>query len=282
MPQVPCPSLVLLGGVSMQSGVSSARETRARERHELRSLTCVMLDEANGGIIRNLTREGIAVQAVAELRAGQQLGVCFELRHPRLQVEARGEVVWATASGTCGIRFVEISPRMGRRIDDWISRSALLPAYPQTDNSSLGGSLFEGADDAAASIAASAVASGGTANLLDMPDPAAGHRDAVSYQQYVAQLDWLSQPLSARSLSWTVNALAIVAALFLFALIFLSIAGEPPKWPFATAAGAAIVVVALYWGFFKVLGGGSLGARLARLRDSRADEDDENGDLRFR
>src|SRR3981189_1600549 len=96
----------------MEAGLSPARQLRAQHRHELRTLTYVTLDEANGGIIRNLNDQGIAVQAVAALPPQQQLRVRFELRHPRLRVETRGEVTWTEPSGQCGIRFLDLSPRL--------------------------------------------------------------------------------------------------------------------------------------------------------------------------
>jgi uncharacterized membrane protein len=96
-----------------------------------------------------------------------------------------------------------------------------------------------------------------------------------------SEWDWLSQPLSGRGLIWTINTLVIVAALFLFALVFLSITGEPPKWPLATAGAVAVFVAALYWGFFRVFGGASPGARLARLAGWDFD-DDKAADARFR
>jgi len=93
----------------MDAGLSP-RQTRAKHRHELRTLTYVTLDQANGGIVRNLNHEGIGVQAVAAVRPGQSVRVRFELRGPRLRVEARGEVTWATTSGRCGILFLDLSP----------------------------------------------------------------------------------------------------------------------------------------------------------------------------
>jgi hypothetical protein len=94
----------------MEAGTSPARRARAQHRHELRTLAYVTLDQANGGIVRNLTHSGIGVQVVAAVRPRQQLRVRFELRYPRLQVETRAEVVWATFSGQCGIRFLDMPP----------------------------------------------------------------------------------------------------------------------------------------------------------------------------
>jgi hypothetical protein len=93
--------------------------------------------------------------------------------------------------------------------------------------------------------------------------------------------DWLSQPLSGRGLIWTINTLVIVAALLLFAVVFLSITGEPPRWPLTTAGATAIFVGALYWGFFRLFGGASPGERLARMAGWDV-ENEEAKDTRFR
>jgi hypothetical protein len=62
-----------------------------------------------------------------------------------------------------------------------------------------------------------------------------------------------------------VDSLVVIAALLLFALIFLSIAHELPQWPLTVAAAvvAAVFVAAAYWALFAVFGGATLGARLA-------------------
>jgi hypothetical protein len=304
----------------MQAGVSPARQARAQHRHELRTLTYVTIDQANGGIVRNLTHLGIAVQAVAALRPGQQLRLRFELRGPRLRVETRGEVMWATSSGQCGIRFVDTSPQLNRQIDEWIFGSLLesnpLHAGPPESAFAGSGSYKSGfvkKYSALRSVEKEGQGAGQHAGqdtgqdedendglmvsaapvkviellsrpeLPELPEPVPIRGDAADTStQPRAELDWLSQPLSGRSLAWTVNTLVVLAALLLFVLVFLSVTGEPPQWPFALAAGATIVVAALYWGFFKLFAGGSPGARLARLRELGAGDDEEDADARFR
>jgi hypothetical protein len=250
----------------------------------LRSLTYVTLDQANGGIVRNLTHRGIAVQAVSAVEPGQQLRVRFELRSPRLMVAAHGEVMWAEPSGQCGIRFLDLSPRLTRQINEWIFGSLLASLPARADSRFSGKSLAlvgEREEDDGLMVSAAPV------SVIRLPLRAEqasihfGSDAGESFTNAAANLDWLSRPLSGRGLAWTVNALAVLAALLLFAFVFLSVIGEPPKWPFATAIGAAALVGTLYWGFFKVFGGGSLGARLARLRDSSAEEEEER-DSRFR
>lgn len=280
----------------------SARQARVHHRHELHTLTYVTLDQANGGIIRNITHEGIAVQLVAAVRPRQQMRVRFELKHPRLRVETRGEVVWATFSGQCGIRFLDLSPGLARQIDEWIFSNLLEDIslrsqfdQPAWDDRSQPGSTL-GARDENDGL----MVSGDPVKVIELPlrhEPERPGRDqarsddlktdvrshAAEMPEPAPALDWLSQPLSGRSLAWTINLLAIVAGLLLFAVIFLSVTRELPRWPFALTAAAAILVAALYWGFFKLFGGSSPGARLARLAGYHLEEEEEEvKNTRFR
>jgi len=268
----------------MQAGTSPARQARAQHRHELRTLTYVTLDEVNGGIVRNLSHSGVGVQAVAAVRPPKQVRVRFELRYPRLRVETMGEVMWSTFSGQCGIRFVDVPPKMARQIDEWILGSLLEGVSRHSERA---GAMFpearldaerRGAADDGLMVSAAPV------KVIELPvraEPEAQARDdnAEMGAPAAMQLDWLSQPLSGRGLAWAVNTLVVLAALLLFALVFLSVTQGLPHWPVAMAAGAVVFVGALYWGFFKLFAGGSFGARLARLRDAGLREDEE---ARFR
>src|SRR5277367_19282 len=182
----------------MGAGLSPARQARAKHRHELHTLTYVTLDQANGGIVRNISHEGIGVQAVAALRPQQQLRVRFELRNPRVRVEAHGEVSWATPSGQCGIHFLDLSPRMTRQINEWIFGNLLEGVSLHADRA---GTMFADARDSAGLMVS---ASPLKVIQLPMRTSAAGLP--------VAELDWLSRPLSGRSLIWSINTLVLVAA----------------------------------------------------------------------
>lgn len=256
----------------MDAGISPARETRTQYRHDLRTLIYVTIDHGNGGIIRNLSHEGIGVQMVAAVRPQQQLRVRFELRSPRVRVETRGEVIWATSPGRCGIRFVDMPPKMTCQINEWIFGNLLEGAtlHPERDASMFGGAVEDGL-----------LLSAAPRKVIELPVQEAVQAEIFAAREHDRpELDWLSQPLSGRSLAWTVDALVLVAAMLLFGLVFLWVTGEAPRWPVRMAAGAAVAVAGLYWGFFKVFGGGSPGGRLARLAE--ADEEEEARGARFR
>ncbi|PYQ43563.1 MAG: hypothetical protein DMG99_06340 [Acidobacteria bacterium] len=254
----------------MDAGTSLARQTRTKHRHELRALTYVTLDQANGGIVRNLTREGLAVQAVAAVHPMQEVRVRFELRYPKLRVEARGQVMWSTVSGQCGIRFID---------QQWIFGDLLEAAALHSNRAMF---ALPGLRESAPIEEDGLLTSATPIKIIDLPCPP-NDAEKSSLQDLLdeetpAALDWLLQPLSASGLAWALNALAMAAGLLLFAVIFLSVTHETPSWSVLTTL--TLLVPALYWGFFHVFGGCSLGTRLARLTD--CDDEQEPVGARFR
>jgi PilZ domain len=273
-----------------------ARQARSHYRHELRTLTYVTLDSANGGIVRNLNSEGVAVQAVAPLREQQRVRLRFDLRFPRLRVDTFGEVSWAGSSGRCGIRFVEMPAQTARQINQWIFSNLLDEASREAEGRSIFGT-------SSASPGVEAIEED-TLEEIDGLTISAGHRTAIRIEQRCdersesqitsefreenpvnsefeagAKLNWLSRPISGRTLAWLVDSLVMIAGVLLFALIFLSITHELPPWPLTAgaASSAAVLVAAMYWALFAVFGGASLGSRLADAASTfkREEEDAE-------
>jgi PilZ domain len=309
----------------MQAAPSPAREARLRHRYGIRSLTYVTLDHGNGGILLNLTRNGVAVQCVAAVRINQQVRIRFELLAPRVRVDALGEIVWATSSGRCGIRFLDLSAKSARELDEWTLAKLLegasplphptRPMFPAMQSSknqpqtparanplaSKSVDLPEADEEQIKQSAAELAKSGddnliispGQVKVIELPTPVAP--ELVSNLQAVpaaavlldavpepaGRLDWLSQPLSGRGLAWIVNGLVVVAAWLLSVLVFLFVLRDIPKWPLTMVFGAVIVVGALYWGFFRIFAGASVGAKLAQLTVAPPDQEEPEED-RFR
>jgi hypothetical protein len=274
------------------------RQARAHYRHELRTLTYVTLDDANGGIIRNLNHEGVAVQAVAPLHQQQRVRLRFELRYPRLRVETSGLVSWASPSGKCGIRFVDMSPRTSYQINEWIFSNLLDAlardaAHPRSIFGASVVSIVQDENVPQEDDGLTLSASPRPAIRLEPNSTKAD--DAAVLPQYREEdlagpaydphaLSWLYRPLSGRTLAWLVDSLIVTAALLLFALIFLSIAKELPPWPLTvgTASAAAIFVAAAYWAVFAVFGGPSLGTRLAQASSGLEEKEETEAADRFR
>jgi hypothetical protein len=250
------------------------RQARSHYRHELRTLVYVTLDEGNGGIIRNINHDGLSVQAVARLRLDQPVRLRFELRSPRLRVEAQGHVSWCNASGQCGIRFVNLPLRAVQQIDEWIFSNLLdalargaVNAHPMFGAQVVSiardqddGLIVAASPRAAIRLEPSFAGVGETAGL--------NHRESDVDEAYprAQDLNWLSRPLSARTIAWMVDGLVLIAAALLFGVIFLSIAHEVPEWRITLSAvfAAMALIAGACWILFRVVGRASLGARLTK------------------
>jgi PilZ domain len=271
-----------------------ARQPRVHYRHELRTLTYVTLDAANGGIVRNLNHEGVAVQAVAPLREQERIRVSFELRFPRLAVEAYGQVSWSTPTGQCGIRFVDLPARTRHQINEWIFSNLLDAAARDSmhPRSMFGGQTALETDGLTLSaspnppITLEPLASRKHEASTVAPIHEEDFEDDLAGQEgdpYV-QLKWSSRSLSGRTLARMVDGLVMFAGLLLFALIFLSVAHELPQWPLTlyAALAAAVFVVATYRILFAVFGRASLGACLARAASAIEEKEEVGESGRFR
>ena len=104
----------------MQVVPIAVKRSRSQPRHSLRTLTYVSLDDANGGIVRNLNHKGLAVQTVAPLRPGQRVRVRFELRHPRFPSRHGERCPGRTLPGQSGIKFIDLPPKKIRQVNEWI------------------------------------------------------------------------------------------------------------------------------------------------------------------
>jgi hypothetical protein len=261
-----------------------ARQARAFHRHELRSLTHVTLD-ANSGVIRNLSSRGLGVQAISPLRPQQRVHLRFHLRSPRVKVEADGQVVWTDSSNFCGIAFVDLPTRVSRQIDEWIFSNLIEIAQRQSDSGAL---IFSSSGQSALREEDGLTLSSNVREPIRLetnPVAARGpleRRDPVEGDETAVQLNWLSRPLSPRSVAWAVDTLLVLAALLLFILIFLSIAHELPSWQMTLGAllTVGVLIRLAYRGLFGAFGGGTLGNRLTRMASAR--EEKSNETMRFR
>lgn len=277
------------------------RRARKHHRQSLHTLTYVILDEANGGIVRNLNHEGVAIQAVGAVRLHQRVRVRFEMRHPRVKVDAMGEVVWADVGGQCGIRFLDLSVETMGQINQWILGD-LLDSVPSRTHSIFGAASNVGAEtgrDQPAPETDGLLLSQGARKVIQLQPLKWGAESVLAEPSAVSgetnqphasagtlfEQDWLSRPVSARQMAWTLNSLIVIAGSLLFSLVFLAVTQDLPRWPLDLEAGfgAVLFVMALYWFFFRALGGTSMGVRLARLAegDGRSDQESRTS-ARFR
>lgn len=233
-------------------------QRRCHPRYPLRSLAYVKLDQGNGGIIRDLTESGIAIQAVAPLQADREVKVSFDLLSPRVRVDAVGRVAWTDPSGQGGIQFNGLALRTQRALRDWLFTQMLSAAS------------ISGRDSIFQSYEPQLILSAASRPAIVVEPPLAEVAES-------APVSWGLLHFSAKTLAIFVDTLVLICAILLFSISSLAVMGGMPEWPLATALFCAtfLIFVAVYHLLFSdFLCGATPGHRLAILAANRAGEEE--------
>ncbi|MGH9538090.1 MAG: PilZ domain-containing protein [Terriglobales bacterium] len=247
---------------------------RHHYRHQIHSLAYLNLDQSNGGILRNLGETGVAVQAVAPLRPGQQVFLRFDLASPRVRIEGQGRVAWADLAGQAGIEFLTLSQRCRRGLREWIFVQLLVMAQQGTHELTFQDLTFNHTKSAEA---AELLFSSTSRPAIRLPQttvaPArdrGGEIHAESIRRSRAMhLPWIPFSVSAPALSRLVDGLILLSAVLLFAVIGMAMIGAVPAWPIALALGLGVsgVFTLVYRFLFLFWFGGTPGNYVAELTD---------------
>ena len=242
----------------MMSSVATATtplRRRGHPRFPLRALTYVRLEDDNGGVIRDLTQSGIALQSVAPLHQGEELTLRFDLFFPRVRIEASGRVAWADNGGQAGICFTGLSERSQRALRDWAFTQMLSAAAVSGRDS-----MFDLLD---AQLVLSAAA---CPSILvpEFPRPELG------------TVRWGFLALSVQSFSILIDSLVLLCAVLFFSTSSLAVMGSVPPMPLAASlllATSTIFVAVYHLIFSDFLCGASPGKRLAAAAAELPGED---------
>jgi hypothetical protein len=249
-------------------------------RQRVSTLAYVNLDHTNGGIVRDLSEAGMAIQAVSPLRLNQQVQLRFLLLRPRLQVETLARVAWADSRGQAGVQFVNPTERSRHSLKQWIFTQLLLRA----DQAAKMGSIFEpdhsgmGAPELLYSASARPAIrlqpgrDDAISGLLDLEDDEAERKQDAALLLY----GW---SVPRRTFAHTVDALILVSAVLIFSILAMAVTGIVPSSAVALALGLAVTCIfaTLYWFLFAAWNGATPGECLAQVagRDSMASGEED-------
>jgi hypothetical protein len=256
---------------------ASPQQRRLHYRQKLPTLVYVNLNHSNGGIIRDLSEAGAAIQAVSPLRVDQPVHLRFELLHPRVRVETEGRVAWADARGQGGVEFRNLAERARRLIKRWIFTQLLARAEQAHANADLVLSM-PGEEPKALQFSASPRAA-----IRLQPAAASISRDSGDRAAKL-QLPWCPFPISPDIFSRSVDGLILLAAVLLFSVLAVLITETVPLWPVAVflLLVAASLFAGAYWFLFAVWMKETPGAWLARKARAEMEEMSEGDRPRFR
>ncbi len=242
-----------------ESAIQTIPRRRRCPRQTLRTLAYVNLNQGNGGIIRDISETGLAVQAVGALRAGQEVSLRFDLFSPKVRVDTRGRVAWAEPNGQAGIELLETSPRARRALRDWLLTQMLASA------------VISGRDSIFSVVREDELTFSPTAPAPIVLQPvAAGISPAV-----VTDHSWFR--FSERNFAMLLDTVVLLCAVLLFSISSIVVMGGVPAWPLAVPLliTTATIFVAVYLILFSdSLCGATPGARLARMASTNRIEED--------
>jgi TonB family protein len=103
-------------------GAPPTSDRRLNPRFPVKPIEYVEIGPTNGGIILDISREGMALCAAQAISSDQTLHFRFQLPRFPETIEATAEITWiGETRKRAGFRFVNLLPRPRKQILDWIT-----------------------------------------------------------------------------------------------------------------------------------------------------------------
>jgi hypothetical protein len=113
---------------SGMGGVEFNHDRRHCVRQKLHAPAFASFDGVTGGMILDLSEEGLAMQAAGPLGTRGRVHMQLQLSEPETELETTGYIAWADALGRAGVRFSELPEEARRRLDEWLMIHAGAPS----------------------------------------------------------------------------------------------------------------------------------------------------------
>jgi SPOR domain/PilZ domain len=113
-----------LSNAFQSAGYPRFSERRSHPRHHV-LLSCIELENENGGIILDICEDGLSMQVVNALADDPFTQLRFQLSQSNVWVEIKGRIAWVSASKrTAGVQFVDLSQEARILLEEWISSNS--------------------------------------------------------------------------------------------------------------------------------------------------------------
>lgn len=93
-------------------------------RQKVNTPAFASFDGVTGGMILDLSEEGMAMQSIAPLEAHSVVPLHISLGEPAAYLETTGYVAWADALGRAGVRFSDLPEEARTRLREWLTLNA--------------------------------------------------------------------------------------------------------------------------------------------------------------
>ena len=106
-----------------------APERRHALRQKVNTPAFASFDGVTGGMILDLSEEGMAMQAQSPLESHSLVPLHLSLGEPAAYLETTGYVAWADALGRAGVRFSDLPDEARARLREWLTVHASAPSW---------------------------------------------------------------------------------------------------------------------------------------------------------
>ena len=106
-----------------------APDRRHSLRQRVNTPAFASFDGVTGGMILDLSEEGMSMQTLAPLSAHSILPLHLSLGEPTAYLETTGYIAWADALGRAGVRFSELPDAARERLREWLTVNAFTPSW---------------------------------------------------------------------------------------------------------------------------------------------------------
>src|SRR6478752_4151692 len=109
-------------------GQSMLTERRSCVRHKVIGPVFASFDGVTGGMILDLSEQGLSMQTIVPLDRDRRLHLRLDLPDSEAQLETTGYIAWADALGRAGVRFADLPEEARRRLDRWLTLNDQAPS----------------------------------------------------------------------------------------------------------------------------------------------------------
>src|SRR6266851_2126818 len=103
-------------------------ERRRCLRQSMHAPAFASFDGVSGGMILDLSEEGLSMQTDARLEHERRLRMELDLSEPAMHIETTGYIAWADALGRAGVRFSDLPAEARERLNEWLTLNAGAPS----------------------------------------------------------------------------------------------------------------------------------------------------------
>ena len=103
-------------------------ERRSCVRHKVNGPVFASFDGVTGGMILDLSEQGLSMQTMVPLDRDRRLHLRLDLPDSEAQLETTGYIAWADALGRAGVRFSELPEEARQRLDHWLAINDQAPS----------------------------------------------------------------------------------------------------------------------------------------------------------